>query len=100
LLLAALFPPRALQAFSANQRGLQIAGVSAIQGSNTIHRVSLSVDTRSFSQQDWVGALSSDPNPKDFMGKPIVLKGMVLHSAASVPRVHHGAALSDNVLYR
>jgi len=47
--------------------------------------VSLSVDTRSFSQQDWVGALSSDPNPKDFMGKPIVLKGMVLHSAASVP---------------
>ncbi len=85
LLLAALFPPRALQAFSANQRGLQIAGVSAIQGASAVHRVSLSVDTRSFSLQDWVGALSSDPSPKDFMDKPIVLKGMVLHSAASVP---------------
>lgn len=85
LILAALFPPRTLLAFSANQRGLQIAGLSAIHGTSVVRHVSLSVDTRSFTLQDWVGALSADPNPADYLRKPIVLTGMVLHSAASVP---------------
>src|SRR5437763_10044218 len=50
-----------------------------------MHRVSLSVDTRSFTMQDWVGALSADPNPRDYQGKPVVVSGMVLHSPGSVP---------------
>lgn len=86
LLLAVLFPPRSLLAYSANQRGLQIAGLSAIHGATAVRHVGLSVNTKSFSLQDWVGALSSDPNPQDYLGKPIVLKGMALHNSAAVPR--------------
>jgi uncharacterized repeat protein (TIGR03943 family) len=85
LLLAALFPPRSLAAFSARQRGPQLAGVAAIQGVGSIKRVSLSVDTKTFTMQDWVGALSSDPNPKDYDGKPVILSGLVLHDSASMP---------------
>ncbi len=85
LVLALAFPPRGLAAFSANERGPQIAGVTAVHGMNTVRRVSLSVDTRSFSMEDWVGALSADPNPRDYKGKPIVVTGMVLHAPASVP---------------
>ena len=85
LLLAVLFPPRGLAAFSANQRGPQIAGISAIQGASTVKRVSLSVDTKAFTMQDWVGALSADPNPKDYTGKPVQISGIVLHNPASMP---------------
>jgi len=85
LLLAALFPPRGLAAFSAQQRGPQIAGFSAIQGMSSVKRVSLSVDTKTFTMQDWVGALSADPNPKDYAGKPVQISGIVLHSSASMP---------------
>jgi putative membrane protein len=85
LVLALIFPPRGLAAFSANERGPQIAGVSAVRGVSAMHRVSLSVDTRSFSMQDWVGALSADPNPRDYQGKPVRVSGMVLHASASVP---------------
>lgn len=85
LLLAVLFPPRGLAAFSANERGPQIAGIAAVHGLTALHRVSLSVDTRSFTMQDWVGALSADPNPRDYAGKPVRITGMVLHAAASVP---------------
>ncbi|HEX6507185.1 MAG TPA: TIGR03943 family protein [Chloroflexota bacterium] len=85
LLLAIVFPPRGLAAFSATQRGPQIAGMSAVHGMGTVKRVSLSVDTRDFSMQDWVGALSADPNPRDYTGKPVVVTGMVLHAPASVP---------------
>ena len=85
LLLAVLFPPRGLAAFSANERGPQIAGIAAVHGLTTLHRVSLAVDTRSFSMQDWVGALSADPNPRDYAGKPVKVTGMVLHASASVP---------------
>lgn len=85
LLLAALFPPRGLAVFSAKQRGPQLAGLSAIQGMSTVKRVSLSVDTSTFTMQDWVGALSADPNPKDYAGKPVQISGIVLHSAASMP---------------
>lgn len=84
LLLALVFPPRGLASFSAAQRGPQIVGMSAIHGS-TIKRVSLSVDTRSFTMMDWVGALSADPNPKDYLGKPVSVTGMVLHDPGSVP---------------
>ncbi|HLJ66163.1 MAG TPA: TIGR03943 family protein [Chloroflexota bacterium] len=85
LLLALIFPPRGLAAFSANQRGAEIAGLTPIHGSATVKRVSLSVDTRSFTLEDWVGAISADPNPRDYTGKPVVLTGMVLHNPASVP---------------
>jgi len=85
LLLAALFPPQSLAAFSARQRGPQIAGMTSIQGISTVKRVSLSVDTKSFTMQDWVGALSADPNPKDYLGKPVLISGLVLHSPASMP---------------
>lgn len=85
LLIALAFPPHGLAAFSARQRGPQIAGISTISSSTTVRRVSLSVDTRSFTMQDWVGALSADPNPRDYMGKPVTVTGMVLHSPASVP---------------
>jgi uncharacterized repeat protein (TIGR03943 family) len=85
LVLALIFPPRGLAAFSANERGPQIAGVNAVHGVNAIRRVSLSVDTRSFSMQDWVGALSADPNPRDYKGKPVRVSGMILHASASVP---------------
>lgn len=85
LFLAVLFPPRSLAAFSARQRGLQIAGLTPVRGAAPISRVSLSVDTRTFTLQDWVGALSADPNPKDYTGKPVVLTGMVIHAPASVP---------------
>jgi uncharacterized repeat protein (TIGR03943 family) len=85
LLLAALVPPHSLAAFSARQRGPQMAGVSAIQGVGSVKHVSLSVDTKTFTMQDWVGALSADPNPKDYNGKPIILSGIVLHDSASVP---------------
>jgi uncharacterized repeat protein (TIGR03943 family) len=85
LLIALLFPPRSLAAFSARQRGLQIAGVSTVSNTTAIRRVSLSVDTRSFTMEDWVGALSADPNPRDYLGKPVSVTGMVLHSPASVP---------------
>src|SRR5947209_9158668 len=43
------------------------------------------MDTRSFSLQDWAGALSADPNPHDYAGKPVELSGMVLHDPAGVP---------------
>lgn len=85
LLLALLFPPRSLASFSAKQRGPQIAGLTPIHGAAIVHRVSLSVNTASFSLQDWVGALSADPNPKDYLGKPIVLTGMVIHNVGSEP---------------
>ena len=35
--------------------------------------------------QDWVGALSADPNPKDYAGKPVQISGIVLHNPASMP---------------
>ncbi len=85
LFLALIFPPRGLAAFSANERGPQIAGISAVHGIGTLRRVSLSVDTRSFSMQDWVGALSADPNPRDYKGKSVQVSGMILHAPASVP---------------
>jgi uncharacterized repeat protein (TIGR03943 family) len=85
LLLAALIPPQSLAGFSALQRGPQLAGVAAIQGVGSVRHVSLSVDTKTFTMQDWVGALSADPNPKDYDGKPIVLSGIVVHDPASVP---------------
>ena len=85
LFLALIFPPRGLAAFSANERGPQIAGISSVHGLGAMKRVSLSVDTRSFSMQDWVGALSADPNPRDYKGKPVRVSGMVLHASASVP---------------
>lgn len=85
LLLGLLVPPHSLAAFSARERGPQIAGLSAIHTGTPLRRVSLSVDTTTFTLQDWVGALSTDSNPKDFAGKPIVLTGMVIHSPGSVP---------------
>lgn len=85
LALALLFPPRSLASFSANQRGTQIAGLTTFHGPGTVQRVSLTVDTRSFTMQDWVGALSADPNPSDYRGKPVQISGMVLHNPASVP---------------
>jgi putative membrane protein len=85
LLLAALFPPRGLDASAALQRGAQVAGMSQIHGSSTVSRASLSVDTASFSIQDWAGALSADPNPSDYKGKPVSLSGIVLHNSAAVP---------------
>lgn len=85
LLLAIAFPPRGLAAFSATQRGPQVAGMTAFHGATNVRRVSLSVDTSSFSLQDWVGALSADPNPRDYLGKRINLTGLVIHNPASVP---------------
>lgn len=85
LLLALVFPTRGLASFSATQRGPQIAGMTTVHGAATVHRVSLSVDTSSFSLQDWVGALSADPNPRDYQGKPINLTGLVIHNPGSVP---------------
>lgn len=85
LLLGAVLPPQGLAAFSALQRGPQVAGVSAIHGVAAVHRVSLSVDTNSFSLQDWAGALGADPNPKDYAGKPVTISGMVLRAAGIAP---------------
>jgi putative membrane protein len=85
LLLALIFPPRSLAAFSANERGPQLAGLTTVRGAAPLKRVSLSVDTRQFSMEDWVGALSADPNPRDYMGKPIVVSGIAVHNSASVP---------------
>lgn len=85
LFLALVVPPHSLAAFSARQRGPQIAGLSTIRGAAAVKRVSLSVDTRSFTLQDWVGALAADPNPADYRGKPVILTGMVLHDPASTP---------------
>lgn len=85
LFLALVFPPRSLASFSANQRGPQIAGMTAVHGSSAMKRVSLSVNTRAFSMQDWVGALSADPNPRDYLRKPIIISGLALHDSASVP---------------
>jgi uncharacterized repeat protein (TIGR03943 family) len=85
LFIAVVFPPHSLAAFSAQQRGLQIAGVTTVTNSASMRRVSLSVDTRTFTMQDWVGALSADPNPRDYTGKSVVVSGMVLHSPGSVP---------------
>jgi putative membrane protein len=85
LLLAAIFPPRGLAAFSALQRGVQVAGMTSLTSGSTVKRVSLSIDTRSFSLQDWADALAADPNPKDYAGKPVLLTGMVLHDPASMP---------------
>jgi uncharacterized repeat protein (TIGR03943 family) len=85
LFLGLFFPPRSLAAFSANQRGLSIAGTSMVHGVAAVRRVSLSVDTRSFSMSDWVGALSADPNPRDYLGKPVTVSGIVVHNSASVP---------------
>jgi uncharacterized repeat protein (TIGR03943 family) len=83
LVLAMLVPPHALAAFSAHQRGPQIAGLGVIHGGSTVKRVSLSVDTRSFTMRDWVGALSADPNPADYKGKPVVVTGLVLHDSSA-----------------
>ncbi len=85
LLLALIFPPRGLAAFSANQRGVAVAGLTTIRGTTALHRVSLSVDTSTFSMQDWVGALSADPNPKDYLNKAIHLTGIVVHDPAGAP---------------
>lgn len=85
LVLAVLFPPRGLAAFSANQRGPQIAGLSSVRGAVPLKRVSLSVDTRTFTMEDWVGALSADPNPRDYVGKRVIVSGLIVHSSASVP---------------
>jgi uncharacterized repeat protein (TIGR03943 family) len=85
LFLALVFPPQGLAAFSALQRGPQIAGLNLLHGPTAVKRVSLSVDTRSFSLEDWVGALSADPNPKDYAGKPVQVTGMVLHAPGSIP---------------
>jgi uncharacterized repeat protein (TIGR03943 family) len=84
LLLAAAFPPRGLAAFSANQRGTAIAGLTTFHGA-TVKRVDLSVDTSTFNMEDWVGALSADPNPKDYLDKPVQVTGIVIHNVASVP---------------
>lgn len=85
LLLAILIPPHSLADFSARQRGPQIGGLTTIRGAMVVKHVSLSVDTRSFTLQDWVGALSADPNPKDYQGKPVSVTGIVLHDPASIP---------------
>jgi uncharacterized repeat protein (TIGR03943 family) len=85
LLLGLVFPPRALATFSANERGTQIAGLTTFHGPSTVKRVSITVDTRSFTMQDWVGALSADPNPTDYLGKPVRISGIVVHNPASVP---------------
>ncbi|MGH2448201.1 MAG: TIGR03943 family putative permease subunit [Chloroflexota bacterium] len=85
LFLAALLPPSSLAAFSALQRGPQVAGLTAIRGATAVKSVSLSVDTATFGLTDWAGALSADPNPKDYLGKPVKVTGMVLHAPGSVP---------------
>jgi len=85
LLLALLFPPRALASFSAIERGPQAAGMTVLHGAGSVKRVSLSVNTRTFGMMDWVGALSADPNPRDYQGKPVQVTGMVLHAPGSVP---------------
>ncbi|HZS93858.1 MAG TPA: TIGR03943 family protein [Chloroflexota bacterium] len=84
-LLLAILPPRALSSFSALQRGPQLAGAATMPRSTTVRRVSLSVDTATFQLMDWVGALSADPNPRDYLGKPVDVTGMILHAPASVP---------------
>lgn len=85
LFLAAAFPPRALQMVSAVQRGPQVAGLTQVHTTFAVKRVGLSVDTSTFSLQDWVGALSSDPNPKDYAGKPVKISGQVLKSSGVAP---------------
>ncbi len=85
LLLAVLLPPQGLAAFSAMQRGPQVAGLSMIHGVGSVRRVSLSVDTGTFTLQDWAGALSADPNPKDYAGKQVAISGMVLKAAGIAP---------------
>lgn len=86
LLLALLVPPHALAGFSAIQRGPQIAGVGVIRGTSAVKRVGLSVNTKAFTMQDWVGALSADPNPADYKGKPVIVTGLVVHDPASTPK--------------
>jgi uncharacterized repeat protein (TIGR03943 family) len=86
LVLALLVPPHALAGFSALQRGPQIAGIGVIRGASAVKRVSLSVNTRAFTMEDWVGALSADPNPADYTGKPVTVSGLVVHDSASTPR--------------
>jgi uncharacterized repeat protein (TIGR03943 family) len=86
LLLALLVPPHALASFSAMQRGPQIAGLGVIRGASAVKRVSLSIDTKTFSMEDWVGALSADPNPADYKGKPVTVTGLVVHDPASTPK--------------
>jgi putative membrane protein len=85
LLLALVFPPQSLAAFDANQRGPQIAGLTSVRGATTLRRVSLSINTATFGMEDWVGALSADPNPHDYLGKPVVVSGLFLHDPASAP---------------
>jgi putative membrane protein len=85
LLLALLVPPHSLASFSANQRGTQLAGLTTVHGAGTVQRVSLSVDTRSFTMTDWVGALSADPNPRDYQGKGVIVSGLAIHNSSSVP---------------
>jgi uncharacterized repeat protein (TIGR03943 family) len=67
------------------QRGPQLAGLTTIHSTISVSRVSLTMDTRNFSLQDWAGALSADPNPRDYAGKSVDLTGMVLHDPASMP---------------
>lgn len=86
LLLTLLVPPHALASFSAMQRGPQIAGLGVIRGASAVKRVSLSIDTKTFSMEDWVGALSADPNPADYRGKPVSVTGLVVHDPASTPK--------------
>jgi uncharacterized repeat protein (TIGR03943 family) len=59
--------------------------MTTIRGAAVVRRVSLSVDTSTFTLQDWAGALSADPNPKDYEGKPVILTGLVLHNPSSMP---------------
>ncbi|HZU13788.1 MAG TPA: TIGR03943 family protein [Chloroflexota bacterium] len=84
LVLGLAVPPHSLAAFSARLRGPEVAGLTVVHGI-AVKRVSLSVDTRSFSIEDWAGALSADPNPHDYLGKPVQVTGMVLHDSAGVP---------------
>ena len=88
LLLAILIPPRSLATFSAKQRGPQIAGMAAIRSATSVKRVSLSVDTRSFTLQDWAGTLAADPNPRDYAGKQVDITGIVLRNPATMPPGH------------
>lgn len=85
LLLAAVLPPASLAAFSARQRGPEVAGLSVVNMGVPVKHVSLSVDTRTLSLQDWAGALSADPNPSDYLNKPVNVTGIVIHNPGSVP---------------
>jgi hypothetical protein len=48
--------------------------MTVIRGAPTLHRVSLSVDTGTFGLQDWAGALSADPIPRNYAGKPVAIQ--------------------------